>query len=67
MEKNTWMSKSQREDYDEVCEIIDKVKTPKQFYGACEILNSGKYDGDVVALARQNKNFLNTAQYSAQA
>lgn len=59
----TWMTKKQQEDYDAVCFIIEEVKTPKQFYEACNKINSGKYDFDVVNCAREDKKFYNSAQF----
>lgn len=59
----TWMSEKQREDYDAVCLIIEKVKTPKQFYAACREINSGKYDFDTVNCVREDKRFFNSAQF----
>lgn len=61
-----WMSKKQMEDYEAVCLIIDGVKTPKEFYAACKIINSGRYDFDVVNTARADKRFFNSAQFAEQ-
>lgn len=58
-----WMDEKQRKDYDFVCLIIDEVKTPKQFYEACNKINAGKYDFDVVNCAREDKRFYNSAQF----
>jgi hypothetical protein len=57
------MNKKQKEDFETVCLIIEGVKTPRQFYEACNKINSGKYDFDAVASARAYKKFYNSAQY----
>lgn len=59
-----WMTDKQKEDYDSICILIDSVKTPKQFYEICRIINSGKYDFDVVNTVRAAKRFYNSAQFT---
>ena len=55
-----------RAQYDEVCSLIDTVETPEQFYKVCQAINSGKYDFDVVATAREDKQFHNSAQFDSR-
>ena len=60
----SWMDAEQQKDFEAVCNIIDGVKTARQFYEACRKINSGKYDFDVVNAAREAKHFYNSAQYA---
>ena len=59
----SWITGNLRKQYDEVCALIDTVTTPQQFYAVCDTINSGQYDFDVVATAREDKQFYNSAQF----
>jgi len=61
-----WMTNKQKEAYKEICALIDSVKTPHQFYEVCGILNSSKYNLDLVHTARETKEFWNSAQFEAR-
>lgn len=56
----SWMSAGQREQYVEVCLLIDGIKNERDFYRVMNIINSGKYSVDVVNCAREAKRCYNS-------
>lgn len=56
-----WMSKSQKQQFREVCELIDQIKSPRDFYRIMEQVN--RYPVDIVTCAREFKRCFNSIQY----
>lgn len=52
--KNDW-SLAKCKQYDEICSMLDNIRTEREFYDTMKKLNSGHYDIDLVALARERK------------
>lgn len=60
--KNDW-SLAKYKQYDEICSMLDSIHTGSDFYDTMKKLNSGHYDVDLVALAREHKQVFNAMQY----
>ena len=52
----------EKEKFDEICEWIDKIKTPSDFYEIIDFLFDN-YDAEVVMAARNYKQCFSSAQY----
>lgn len=64
MSGGTWMSAAQQRDFEEICLLIDSIKSPRDFYRVMEKINNGPYGVDVINCAREFKKCYNSAQYA---
>lgn len=58
-----WMNKAQKEDFREICGLIDTIKSGRDFYRVMNQINGGRYSVDVINAAREFKGCFNSAQY----
>ena len=58
-----WMNKAQKEDFREICGLIDTIKSGRDFYRVMKQINGGRYSVDVINAAREFKECFNSAQY----
>ena len=65
--KETWMDEAQQKDFREICELIDTIKSGRDFYRVMSRINSGEFDLDVINAAREFKKCFNSAQYEPEA
>lgn len=57
-----YFTESEKKEYDEVCALIDSIKTAYDFYPIMRKINEN-YSCDIINLARHNKQCFNSAQY----
>lgn len=60
--KIDWMSAAQQRDFEQICDFIDTIKSPKEFYSVMEYINN-HFNTDVINCAREIKRCYNSAQY----
>ena len=63
----TWMDAEQREQFREICGMIDTIKSGRNFYRVMNQINGGRYSVDVINAAREFKQCFNSAQYEPEA
>lgn len=52
----------QKRDFDRICNLIDAIKTPKDFYRIIGYINDN-FNVDIINAAREAKQCYNSAQY----
>ena len=62
----TWMDEAQQEDFRQICNMIDTIKSGRDFYRVMSRINNGGYSVDVINAAREFKQCFNSAQYEPQ-
>lgn len=62
----SWMTKAQQEDFRQICNMIDTIKSGRDFYRVMSRINCGNYSVDVINAAREFKKCFNSAQYEPQ-
>ena len=58
----TWMDADQQEQFRRICNLIDKIKSGRDFYHIINKINNN-YELDVINAAREYKKCFNSAQY----
>ena len=58
----TWMDADQQEQFRRICNLIDKIKSGRDFYHIINKINNN-YELDVINAAREFKKCFNSAQY----
>jgi hypothetical protein len=58
----TWMDTDQQEQFRRICNLIDKIKSGRDFYHIINKINNN-YELDVINAAREFKKCFNSAQY----
>lgn len=66
-QRETWMSAAQQEQFRCICNLIDTIKSGRDFYRVMSRINSGEFDLDVINAAREFKQCFNSAQYEPEA
>ena len=61
------MSAAQQEQFRCICNLIDTIKSGRDFYRVMSRINSGELDLDVINAAREFKQCFNSAQYEPEA
>lgn len=59
----SWMTAYQERQFEEICQLIDSIDSPRAFYRVMERINNGPYSVDVINAAREAKKCYNSAQY----
>lgn len=59
----TWMDEAQQEDLRQICNMIDTIKSGRDFYRVMSRINNGGYSVDVINAAREFKQCYNSGQY----
>ena len=58
----TWMDADQQEQFRRICNLIDKIKSGRDFYHIINKINNN-YELDVINAAREYKKWFNSTQY----